>query len=613
MKSLTDEQVDQLERVKKSPKIDPEVLVPYEVITLEYVRQTINKTAKVFLDFETDGFYGEILIAQFFQEEWDKALLVLGPNLDLLMEIISENDTVIQNASYEFSTLQRQTGTRYQSERFQDTLYSSRLHFYKEVSFGLDDTLLYSMGYCPYFAQGLDKKTLQKSFEGCKIEKITKDQLLYAATDVYYLPIVYNICKYKEEDKNYKSDMATLRHCLDWQNNGMPVNSALRLAQEIKNNLEIDEIDLPINSNSYIQVRKYIQDDFPDKHLIVTDKGEPKEVYKQEILESDAKALSGYILQGSKRADDVRRTRRLLKQNNFLEKFDTPDGYIRGIFAPITRSGRLSCKDQNLQQIPRKLKHVFGFTKDQNKVLVLSDFSQAQLRITAGLIGELVMANLFKANKDVHKYVMNFLFEVQKRGDERQITKTCNFNLLFAGSAGMLQGILLKDADIYLPYDEVERLRDIWVDLWPMIKKWHSAGYKAWKKGQAWQTPFGRKYVGKLYTDQLNIMIQGCEADLMKLTKHKLLNEIAHLPDVKLCDVIHDNFILECPNDREMYAEVSDILGNAMTHSWEIISKRLKIKDIPMPVDVHVGYNWGDIEGDDVDNIYNSHYECTFK
>ena len=41
-----------------------------------------------------------------------------------------------------------------------------------------------------------------------------------------------------------------------------------------------------------------------------------------------------------------------------------------------------------------------------------------------------------------------------------------------------------------------------------------------------------------------------------------------------------------------------------MHDAWTEMSQYFKIKDLPMPVDVAVGYNWGDIEDDNVKNVY---------
>ena len=108
----------------------------------------------------------------------------------------------------------------------------------------------------------------------------------------------------------------------------------------------------------------------------------------------------------------------------------------------------------------------------------------------------------------------------------------------------------------------------------------------------------GRKYAAKMMTDQLNIENQGAGAEVAKLALHYL-----DLPkEAKLCNFIHDSFIIDAPDDPAIYEPVAIQLAEVMQEAWFEMSKLFHIKDLPMPVDVKVGYNWGDIEDDDVPN-----------
>jgi DNA polymerase I-like protein with 3'-5' exonuclease and polymerase domains len=557
---------------------------PFKLLSLPEVHQTIDSNKELHFDVETDDFYGPVMTAQFYQEGWDEVLIVLRPNLEDLMDMLDQFMVVIQFASYEISTIQQQTGTRWIPSNFIDTFFLARLKFFTESSFTLDDIFLYTLGYDPYLGQGMVKKDMQKSdWTG----ELTEGQLAYAATDVFYMPEVLSKCRKYLDDKNYKLDMITLKHCADWQNNGFPVDHDRRLAMIEKNQIRIDELDVPVNVNSWKQVRPYIGEE-----------------------ESDGLALARYALGGNHKAAEVREARKLLKQNSTLTKKFNSDR-IYGKFNPSTRAGRLSCKDQNLQQLFREGKGCFGFKKGDGKVLIYSDFSQMQLRLAAAILGDKVMARLFFDGIDVHDYVKDILFAVQDRGDERQITKTCNFNLLFGGGAGMLGSILLKDANILLPDKTLHNLKRKWRNIWSRISDWQDDCKSDWENGVPDKTPMGRGYVGKMMTDQCCIKIQGGESEVAKIALHRVCTGIKDINDVMLCNMIHDSFLLESPDDPAIYKPVCDIVGNAMTSSWEDMSRYFKIKDLPMPVDVHVGYNWGDIESG-APNLYDVHYDCNF-
>ena len=51
-------------------------------------------------------------------------------------------------------------------------------------------------------------------------------------------------------------------------------------------------------------------------------------------------------------------------------------------------SGRMSCKEPNLQQLPRDPRYRKCFVAPPGRVLVKADYSQIELRIAAKLAGE---------------------------------------------------------------------------------------------------------------------------------------------------------------------------------------------------------------------------------
>jgi len=562
---------------------DSIVETPYKFSSIQEILASIDLNEPMMFDTETEFFYGPIVLAQFYQRGWPEVLIMKDPDTEDIMTILKDVLTVAQFASYDLSTLQTQLNRPSdiaKEIKFEDTFLLARLHFYKEASFTLDNIMSYALGYDPYEKQGIDKKVLQKS-KFKRGRAVSKEQCVYAATDVYYLPEVYDTVKYKTNDDSYILDKESLKCALSFQQNGMPVDELERFSKWKMNMLDIQEANMEVNVNSPKQVKEFLgTEDTTDM------------------------TLAKLSLAGNEDAIAVRSTRKLLKQNSFLEKkFKTDDGRIYGRFSPSARSGRFTCKEQNLQQIPRKLKGVFGYPEDAGKVLVYSDFSQLELRAAAAVIGEPNMAKLYYDGADLHTHTMNNIAWLATHEQGRTIAKQCNFNLLYGGSAGMLGGILLAQAGIMLPEETLYRLKSHWLKLWPAIEAWQKAGSDAHQRGVAWSTPLGRKYVGNRYTDQLNIMIQGAGADVAKLAMYKLCKEIKNMP-VKLCNFIHDSYILDMANDEVLYKEVCEIVAHSMQGAWKEMSRFFMIKDIPMPVDVHVGYNWGAIESDDVDNLY---------
>lgn len=555
------------------------IKVPFIEGSLENVIELLKKEQPLMFDTETDGLYGRIELAQFYQRGWSDVILVRRPDPFMLASLLINTHHVMHNASYDVSTLQDNLGIKYVPKKVEDTMYLARLKYFKQQSFTLDDVMTYVLGYDPYEKAGLDKKKMQKTNWGAPV--LSEDQKLYAAIDVFFLDDVYEDCIEHTQDFSYKLDMLFLGYCFDFQTNGMPVDREIVREMYQENLKKIEEYNLPINVNSYQQVRPYIGSN-----------------------ESDALGLAKLSIKGNVRAKEVNEVRQLIKLNSFLTKFDVDEGRIFGKFAPSARSGRATCKDQNLQQLPRKTKKCFGVDPESGRCIIYSDYPGLELRSATAIIKETAMEKLMREDEDLHSYVASMLFGKDFTKDQRQIAKTCNFNLLYGGGWKMLQSILIKEAGIYVPEIEVKSIIRRWKNLWGVIRAWQEKGQSAWRHGYHWQTPLGRRYVGKLMTDQLNIQISGFGAEVAKLATHYMYPKLKEFESALLCDFVHDSYILEV--DVDDAEPIAKIVGDAMKEAWVEASKALPIKDLPMPVQVLAGYNWGKIEEGD----YFYEYTC---
>lgn len=595
--------------------------VPYQVLPdLQLAFREFDKEQPLFADTETCGFYQKVRLVQLYQLGMPNVVMVEWPDELLLATLLGQFNTIWHNSHYDITTIQQQTSTRWIPEKFEDTFLLARLHFFNKEKFSLDETFQYVLGYCPYTKQGLDKKKLQKG--NWNVPVLSSDQKVYAATDVYFMPQLWDAVKHCIEDFSYKLDMLTLRYCLDFQWNGMPVNKAALYARYEQNQKEIEEINLPVNANSWKQVRAWLNVD-----------------------QSDGLFLASMALEGgpdSRKAADIIRTRKLVKQNSFLDKWDTIDGRIFGKFSPSARSGRLTSKDQNLQQLVRELKIIFEAPK--GRAFWYADYAQVELRSICAITACKAMEALFRDGTDLHTFTSDMLFGTfeqmlatdcdialarleeneelseecierikvgvtVKRKKNRQLTKTYNFSLLYGGGIAMLISILIMTAKLLISEQQATKDRRRWRNLWKEVYAWQERGISMWKKGKVGSTPLGRKYKAKMMTDQLNIENQGACAEVFKLATHymvpkiKVYNNVANT-DFIVINVIHDSFIIEGPNKPEHYEPISDIIATSMQEAWFEMSQLFKIKDLPMPVNVKVGTNWGDIENDDKPDLY---------
>lgn len=556
----------------------------YRITTLEEVQSLISVDTELGVDTETIGLYGKIRTIQFYQRHWPEALIVENPNPILLYAMFKQTEQVThvyQAVNYDTSTYQTQMGSRYQPENWEDTLLLSRLALPHLTSFSLDDVMEAVLGFDPYKRHGINKPEMQKM--KWDVPTLTDKQLTYAAIDVYYLLDVFDNVKEFVGDISYKIDKAAMKRALDFQNNGLPVVQDRLSDLHRANQKLIDSLNMPINPNSYQQVRKYL--DLPP------DESSDGLVIAEIALTSKDKEQAA-------KARAIREWKKADKLNSFLRKFQTDEGRIYGRFAPTARSGRFTCKDQNLEQLPRKSKGCFGFTPGEGRVLLYSDYAQLELRTIAAITRERVLVDLFKSGGDPHAYVAEALFGPNWTKDDRQVVKTYNFNLLYVGGAGMVQSIFMKDHFIYRDIDVIRRDARKWKQAWPAIAAWQQEVIRSHRRGSLRQTPLGRRYLGKRVTDHANIENQGFGADIAKLAMHYMYDDIT-AEGAMMDNFIHDSYILEMEQDETANRKVAKIMKEAMQEAWFEGCKSVPVKDIPMPVDVMCGYNWGDIEEGD--------------
>ncbi len=70
----------------------------------------------------------------------------------------------------------------------------------------------------------------------------------------------------------------------------------------------------------------------------------------------------------------------------------------------------MTCSSESIQQIPRELRSIFGFTEDEGKVYVVADFPQIELRLAGLIWREKQMINAFVSDIDLHKYTASVIY-----------------------------------------------------------------------------------------------------------------------------------------------------------------------------------------------------------
>ena len=81
-----------------------------------------------------------------------------------------------------------------------------------------------------------------------------------------------------------------------------------------------------------------------------------------------------------------------------------PDGRIHADYNQIVRSGRMSSRDPNQQNIPKEKRYRKGFISEANRVFIRADYSQLEVRLVAAVSGDEVLLGIYNRAEDVHRY-----------------------------------------------------------------------------------------------------------------------------------------------------------------------------------------------------------------
>lgn len=278
------------------------------------------------------------------------------------------------------------------------------------------------------------------------------------------------------------------------------------------------------------------------------------------------------------------------------------DGRIRPHFMQtVTATGRLSCTEPNLQNIPikteqgRRIRKAF-VASGKDRILVGADYSQIELRVLAHLSSDKALIDAFNNGEDIHKLTAMKVFGVNSEDVTpllRSRAKAINFGVIYGMSGfGLSENldISMKEADNYIKdyfkkYESVKKYMD------DEIKRVKSSGFST--------TIFGRKrYIGDINASNfmvrkaaerlaMNSPIQGSAADIIKIAMNNVQKRIqAESSDISLILQIHDELILEGP------VEKKDLMVKILKEEMEGAAS-LSVK---MASNVDEGRSWYDLK-----------------
>jgi DNA polymerase I len=278
---------------------------------------------------------------------------------------------------------------------------------------------------------------------------------------------------------------------------------------------------------------------------------------------------------------------------NILEHIKPNTGRIHSDFRQIgAPTGRFSCSNPNLQQIPHGEEYRRAFRAPDGRKLIIADYSQIELRILAEFSGDENFINAFISGADFHAATAAQVFGVKPEevtADQRTFAKRLNFGIVYgigASRFAMMTGTSQTEAEnLMRRYFGTYRKLDAWL---------REAGNKIVTERLA-RTASGRmmrfrfdendrQAVSSARRNGINMPIQGTSADILKRALHLLHQELKST-SAKLVNIVHDEVIVEC--DAVEADAIADKLSQAMCAAGEEY-----IKKVPVKVDVKISDEW---------------------
>jgi len=259
---------------------------------------------------------------------------------------------------------------------------------------------------------------------------------------------------------------------------------------------------------------------------------------------------------------------------------------------PLT--GRSSFYEPNLQQVPQLSSYRGCFMAVEGRRLVISDYSQVELRILADQSEDPNMMRAFNEGHDLHKFTASLVFKVELNKVtpvQRRRAKDLNFGIVygigpdkFAASSGLTKAEgekLMKD--YFRAYDG---LKD-YLDMCGRQGRFEHQSRTAANRLVKYNVKEG-DYIAasKAERNGKNTPVQGTSADVTKLALGRLIREFKQEKvDARICHVVHDEIISDvAEKDVERAREIQE---RVMIEAGETF-----ITKVPVKLDTHVSDRW---------------------
>lgn len=263
-------------------------------------------------------------------------------------------------------------------------------------------------------------------------------------------------------------------------------------------------------------------------------------------------------------------------------------------------SGRTSCNNPNLQQVPRT-KDIRGlFSGAPGMILFEADYSQLELRIAAHYAKDKTMLNIYNNDGDIHTETAKlFTNGKDPTKEERGKAKAVNFGFLYGMQAKKFVKYALDSYGQTFTLREAEHIRDLFFAKYSRLLPWHKEQEDLCEMQGGIYNMFGRfRRLPLIYSPNkwerasaarraINTPVQGSGSDLLISAVTQINKELKGIAWIGA--TVHDSIIGECKiEDKE---QVDETIRRIMKHPKVLDDFGVELL---VPLDVDIGWGpWG--------------------
>lgn len=254
-----------------------------------------------------------------------------------------------------------------------------------------------------------------------------------------------------------------------------------------------------------------------------------------------------------------------------------------------TTTGRLSCRNPNLQNVPRGSTIRSMYVPAPGNVFVQADYATVELRVLATLAQDEYLRGLFVEGRDIHNEISTQLYGPEFTKEQRVRTKAVVYGLSYGREAFSIA----QEYDMKV--NDAIRLMEGFFQVIPDTVKWkEQLRHKVFHESEDLETPFGRRRRFWLITNENR---RDVEKEAYAFYPQSIASDICLSAFIRLRQShglsvrlpVHDSILVEC-NASDAQA-VSYLMEEVMSQTaTEVFSDY-----VPFPVDVKIGETWGDV------------------